>query len=67
MRKFFVAAIAAVFLAGCASQETQPEAPIDDKGAATASAGGTTTSTREAGVWEREASRKNRKDGIVIG
>ena len=44
MRKFFVAAIAAVFLAGCASQETQPEAPIDDKGAATASAGGTTTS-----------------------
>jgi len=44
MRKFFVAAIAAVFLAGCASQETQPEAPIDDKGAATASAGGATTS-----------------------
>jgi len=44
MRKFFVAAIAAVFLAGCASQETQPEAPIDDKGAATAPAGGTTTS-----------------------
>ncbi len=46
MRKFFVAAIAAVFLAGCASQETQPEAPIDDKGAATASAGGATTSRR---------------------
>jgi peptidoglycan-associated lipoprotein len=44
MRKFFVAAIAAVFLAGCASQETPPEAPIDDKGAATASAGGATTS-----------------------
>jgi len=44
MRKLFVAAIAAVFLAGCASQETQPEAPIDDKGAATASAGGATTS-----------------------
>jgi peptidoglycan-associated lipoprotein len=44
MRKFFVAAIAAVFLAGCASQETQPEAPIDDKGAATAPAGGATTS-----------------------
>jgi peptidoglycan-associated lipoprotein len=44
MRKFFVAAIAAVFLAGCASQETQPEAPIDDKGAASASAGGATTS-----------------------
>jgi peptidoglycan-associated lipoprotein len=44
MRKFFVAAIAAVVLAGCASQETQPEAPIDDKGAATASAGGATTS-----------------------
>jgi peptidoglycan-associated lipoprotein len=44
MRKFFVAAIAAVFLAGCASQETQTEAPIDDKGAATASAGGATTS-----------------------
>ena len=44
MRKFFVAAIAAVFLAGCASQETQPEAPIDDKGAATAAAGGATTS-----------------------
>jgi len=44
MRKFFVATIAAVFLAGCASQETQPEAPIDDKGAATASAGGATTS-----------------------
>ena len=44
MRNFFVAAIAAVFLAGCASQETQPEAPIDDKGAATASAGGATTS-----------------------
>lgn len=43
MRKFFVAAIAAVFLAGCASQETQPEAPIDDKGAATASADGATT------------------------
>jgi len=44
MRNFFVAAIAAVFLAGCASQETQPEAPIDDKGAATAAAGGATTS-----------------------
>jgi len=44
MRKLFVAAIAAVFLAGCASQETQPEAPIDDKAAATASAGGATTS-----------------------
>jgi peptidoglycan-associated lipoprotein len=44
MRKLFVAAIAAVFLAGCASQETQPEAPIDDMGAATASAGGATTS-----------------------
>jgi len=44
MRKLFVAAIAAVFLAGCASPETQPEAPIDDKGAATASAGGATTS-----------------------
>jgi len=47
MRKFLTAAIAAafVFLAGCASQETQPEAPIDDKGTATAPAGsGTTTS-----------------------
>ena len=44
MRKLFVAAIAAVFLAGCASQETQPEAPIDDKSAATAPAGGATTS-----------------------
>jgi len=45
MRKLFAAAIAAVFLAGCASQETQPTAPIDDKGTATAPAGaGTTTS-----------------------
>jgi len=45
MRKFVLAAIAAVFLAGCASQETQPEAPIDDKSAATAPAtGGATTS-----------------------
>jgi peptidoglycan-associated lipoprotein len=45
MRKLFLAAIAAVFVAGCASQETQPEAPIDDKGAATASAGGGATTS----------------------
>jgi peptidoglycan-associated lipoprotein len=52
MRKLFLAAIAAVFLAGCASQETQPEAPIDDKGAATAPAGGgaTTSGVGGAGV-----------------
>jgi len=43
MRKLFLAAIAAVFLAGCASQEAQPDAPIDDKGAATAPAGGAST------------------------
>ena len=50
MRKLFLAAIAAVFLAGCASQETQPEAPIDDKGAATAPAGGGATTSGAGGA-----------------
>jgi peptidoglycan-associated lipoprotein len=52
MRKFLTAAIAAafVFLAGCASQETQPEAPIDDKGAATAPGGGGTTTSGIGGA-----------------
>jgi peptidoglycan-associated lipoprotein len=52
MRKLILAAIAAVVLAGCASTETQPEAPIDDKSAATAPAAGgaTTAGTGAAGV-----------------
>jgi len=50
MRKLFLAAIATVFLAGCASQETQPEAPIDDKGAATAPAGGGTSTSGVGGA-----------------
>jgi peptidoglycan-associated lipoprotein len=50
MRKFILAAIAAVFVAGCASQETQPEAPIDDKAAATAPAGGGATTSGAGGA-----------------
>jgi peptidoglycan-associated lipoprotein len=45
MRKLVFAAFVAVFLAGCSTQQTQPEAPIDDKSAAGApGTGGATTS-----------------------
>jgi len=45
MHKFVLAAIAAVFLAGCSTQQTQPDAPVDDKSAgAAAGTGGATTS-----------------------
>jgi hypothetical protein len=30
-------------------------------------AGDTTTSTREAGIWDREATKKNGREGIVMG
>jgi peptidoglycan-associated lipoprotein len=39
MRKFALAALVAVFLAGCQTQPSEPTAPIDDRGAAS----GTTT------------------------
>ena len=45
MRNFAVAALVALFIAGCQTQPSQPDAPIDDKsGAGTSSApGGATT------------------------
>jgi peptidoglycan-associated lipoprotein len=51
VRKLVLVALAAAILAGCASQETQPEAPIDDKGAAGATATpGTTTAPLTGGA-----------------
>jgi peptidoglycan-associated lipoprotein len=53
MRKLVYAAVVAVFLAGCTTQQTQPEAPIDDKSGAGASAGAggaTTSGTGSSGV-----------------
>jgi peptidoglycan-associated lipoprotein len=51
MRKLVIAAVVAVFLAGCSTQQTQPDAPVDDKSAAGAAAGGATTSgTGSSGV-----------------
>ncbi len=52
MRKLIVAAFVVVLLAGCASKETQPEAPVDDKSAAatTPSTGATTAPAGGAGV-----------------
>jgi peptidoglycan-associated lipoprotein len=51
MRKFVFAAIVAVFVAGCSTQQTQPDAPIDDKSATGApGTGGATTSGLGSGV-----------------
>ena len=50
MHKFVLAAIAAVFLAGCSTQQTQPDAPVDDKSAgAAAGTGGAATSGMGSG------------------
>jgi peptidoglycan-associated lipoprotein len=52
MRNFALAALVAVFLAGCQTQPSQPEAPIDDKsgaGAASSAPGGATTAGAGAG------------------
>ncbi|HYR01324.1 MAG TPA: peptidoglycan-associated lipoprotein Pal [Casimicrobiaceae bacterium] len=44
MRKWIIAAIAVIVLAGCASKGTQEAAPVEDKGGATTTAPGATTS-----------------------
>ena len=44
MRKWIMAAIAIVALAGCASKGTQEAAPVEDKGGTTATTPGATTS-----------------------
>ena len=50
MRRVFLAAVVAVFLAGCTTQQSQPEAPVDDRSAAGApGTGGATTSGTGAG------------------
>ena len=51
MRKWIIAAIAVIALAGCASKGTQEAAPVEDKGGATATTQGPTTSgTGSTGV-----------------
>lgn len=52
MRSFAFAAVLAVFLAGCSSQPTQPDAPIDDRsalGGTSAGPGGASTAGSGAG------------------
>ena len=50
MRNFVVAAIAALFLAGCSTQPSQPTAPIDERSTAPGSAGtGSGAATSGAG------------------
>lgn len=54
MRTIAVAALAALFLAGCSTQPSQPTAPIDDRsttpGAATGTPGAATTGAGTGGV-----------------
>jgi peptidoglycan-associated lipoprotein len=53
MRKILVAALTALFIAGCQTQPSQPEAPIDDKSAAPGAAtrpGATTAGAGTGGV-----------------
>ena len=47
MRKIVIAAFAALFIAGCSTQPSQPEAPIDDR---SATQGSTTPGTTTAGA-----------------
>jgi peptidoglycan-associated lipoprotein len=50
MRRIFLATVVAVFLAGCATEQSQPEAPIDDKSASGApGTGGASTSGAGSG------------------
>jgi peptidoglycan-associated lipoprotein len=48
MRKFIIAAVVVVALAGCSSTGTQTAAPVEDRPADTSAAGGATTSGTSA-------------------
>lgn len=52
MPRIIYVALVAVFLAGCATKQSQPEAPIDDRSAASGAAGGgaTTSGAGSGGV-----------------
>ena len=50
MRRIAVAAFVALFIAGCSTQPSQPEAPIDDKSATPGAAAGPGTTTAGTGT-----------------